>query len=103
MTHLKRWGAVYILGALFLGSWAGQAIAMSPEIQTEGWIKFWSATLENWQSEWLQLLTQALLVVALAPAVFYKGVEDLRRIERRIDLLSDRAGPPDPPGPVKGL
>jgi hypothetical protein len=26
MTHLRRWGAVYVLVLLFAGSWAGQFV-----------------------------------------------------------------------------
>lgn len=87
MRHLRRWGAVYILAVLFVGSWAGQLVAMQPTIQQEGWSEFWSATTENWQSEFLQLLVQAVLIVALADRVFRRGAEDSRRIERKLDRL----------------
>lgn len=91
MRHLRRWGAAYILALLFVGSWLGQLVAMQSKIQQEGWAEFWSATFENWQSEWLQLLAQALLVVALADQVFRRGVEDSRRIEAKLDrLLEER-------------
>lgn len=90
MRHTKRWGAVYILAVLFLTSWAAQLVAMQPTIEQEGWAEFWAATTENWQSEWLQLLTQAILIVALAPKLFYRGVEDTRRIEEKIDRLLDQ-------------
>ncbi|WP_218061665.1 hypothetical protein [Planobispora rosea] len=46
--HLRRWGAAYVLAALFLGSWIGQAVAMQPAIAEEGWTAFWAVTLENW-------------------------------------------------------
>ena len=53
MNHLRRWGAVWVLVALFVGSWVGQMVTMVPET---GWLEFWAATFENWQSEWLQLV-----------------------------------------------
>jgi hypothetical protein len=61
--HIQRWGAVYILALLFAGSWAGQAIAMQPTIAEQGWTEFWAAIFENWQSEWLQLVFQAVLLL----------------------------------------
>ena len=66
-SHLKRWGAAYLLFVLFAASWAAQYIAMLVEVGNEArqhgqpfemsdfLPQFWSATFENWQSEWLQL------------------------------------------------
>src|SRR5688500_17733040 len=47
--HLQRWGAVYLLLALFLGSWAGQFFAQVQEVSDEArnhgeaftWPEFW--------------------------------------------------------------
>ena len=33
--HLRSWGAIYILLALFLGSWTGQLISQSIEFTKE--------------------------------------------------------------------
>lgn len=89
MTHMRRWGAVYVLAILFLGSWAGQAWTMMPEIQDQGWTKFWSATLENWQSEWFQLVFQAILLMGAKHWIFQVDARDLERIEEKVDRLLD--------------
>lgn len=76
---LRRHGALTILLGLFFASWLGQFIAELIEVrndaQTHGepthgpqfwsdfWPQFWSSTFENWQSEWLQLALQTLLLL----------------------------------------
>jgi hypothetical protein len=87
---MKDWGAVYILAVLFFGSWAGQAWAMLPEIQAEGWTRFWSATFENWQSDYLQLIVQAILMLGAKHWLFKAHARDLERIEGKIDQLLGR-------------
>jgi hypothetical protein len=92
MNHLRNWGAVYILAVLFAGSWAGQAIAMQPAIAEQGWSEFWAATFENWQSEWLQLVFQAVLLLGAKHWLFRADARDLERIEGKLDqLLAQRA------------
>jgi len=86
---MRYWGAVYILVALFLGSWLGQLIAMQPKIQQEGWSEFWAATFENWQSEWFQLVFQAILLLGAKHVMFKADARDLERIEQKIDRLLD--------------
>jgi hypothetical protein len=92
MKHMRRCGAVYILAVLFAGSWAGQAWAMQPVIEKEGWIEFWSATFENWQSEWLQLVFQAILLLGAKHWLFQADARDLERIERKIDRVLESQG-----------
>jgi hypothetical protein len=87
MKHLRRWGAVYILVVLFLASWAGQLVAMGPDIAEKGWREFWAATFENWQSEWLQLVFQAVLLLGAKHWLFQVDAEDLERIESKLDRL----------------
>lgn len=77
MGHVRRWGAIWILLALFLGSWIVQFFNQLDEVTQSAkehhqmflWADFWpqflSATMENWQSEFLQLLVQALLVASM--------------------------------------
>lgn len=77
MRHFRRWGAVWILVGLFLASWLGQFFAqvaqVRAEAQTHGerflwsdfWPEFFAATAENWQSEFLQLAFQTVLVASL--------------------------------------
>lgn len=89
MKHLRSWGAVYILALLFAGSWAGQMATMVPET---GWQEFWAATFENWQSEWLQLVFQAILLLGAKHWIFRAEAKDLERVEAKIDsLLRERA------------
>lgn len=101
MTHIRRWGAVYLLLLLFIGSWLGQFFTQLTEFRDEQaaqgqpfvWSQYWSAffasTLENWQSEWLQLVFQALLLLGAKHLLFRIDVEDEERIERKIDALRE--------------
>lgn len=106
---MRRWGAVYILVALFLGSWLGQFLTELVEVRNDAathgeptggagfwssfWPQFWSSTFENWQSEFLQLAAQALLIasVLLGPRLF--GADrspeqaDLDRVEEKLDRV----------------
>ncbi len=100
-TFWRRWAAVFILLAFFLASWGGQfATQLQAEKNqaeqhgqvfqmSEFWPEFWSATLENWQSEWLQLFTQALLVVGFSEYLFRKGEEESYRTQLMIEELRD--------------
>jgi hypothetical protein len=88
VRHFRRWGAVYFLALLFIGSWIGQAVAMAANGESD---QFWAATLENWQSEWLQLVFQAVLLLGAKHWLFQVDAEDLERIDRKLDrLLRDR-------------
>ena len=60
----------------------GQEFKMS-----EYWPQFWSSTFENWQSEWLQLATQALLIGAFAEYLFRRGSEDQYKTHLMIEEL----------------
>ncbi|WP_181448645.1 hypothetical protein [Nonomuraea aridisoli] len=50
-----------------------------------------SATFENWQSEWLQLIFQAVQLLAAKHVMFRAGARDLERIEAKIDHLIRKA------------
>lgn len=98
-TFLKRWGAVFILLAFFIGSWGGQFISQLQVVRQESeqhgqefqmdefWPEFWAATFENWQSEWLQLFTQALLISGLSAYVFRKQDEEHFKTQMMIEDL----------------
>lgn len=88
--HFQYWGVAYILLVLWIGSWVGQAITMQPEIEKEGWTVFWAATFENWQSEWLQLLVQAIGLLALKHVIFKADAEDMERLEAKVDQLLEQ-------------
>lgn len=56
---LKRYGLSIALFVLFALSWILQIVAQLTK--GEGWVDIVSATMENWQSEFLQLLTFVVL------------------------------------------
>lgn len=93
-VHMRRWGAVHILLILFIASWAGQAWTMMSDIEELGWSYFWAATFENWQSEWLQLVFQAILLLGAKHWIFQADARDLERIEGKLDILLGEVSPP---------
>lgn len=100
-TFFRKWTAVIILFAFFFLSWGGQFTSQlqvakqeseqhSQEFQmSEFWPEFWSSTFENWQSEWLQLATQAILIAALADYLFRKGNQDHYKTHLMIEELKN--------------
>jgi hypothetical protein len=102
--HLRRWGAVYLLLAFFLVSWAAQfwtqALAEQQDARRHGETfrygdflpKFLSTTFENWQSEWLQLIVQASVLLGMKHLIFKADAEDEERIETKLDLLLRERG-----------
>jgi hypothetical protein len=109
MTHLRRWGAVYLLLLLFIGSWLGQFFTQLAEFtatqQQHGqpfqWREylheFFASTFENWQSEWLQLIFQAILLLGAKHWLFRVDAEDLERIEGKVDDIKALLRPSTPP------
>lgn len=101
-THLRRWGAVYVLLALFIGSWAGQFFTELSEFRSDQsahgqpfvWgeylTSFFSSTFENWQSEWLQLVFQAILLLGAKHLIFRVDAEDMERLEAKVDQINRR-------------
>lgn len=101
-THLRRWGAVYLLLLLFLGSWAGQFFAELSEFRSDQsahkepflWADFLTSfaasTFENWQSEWLQLVFQAVLLLGAKHLIFRVDAEDMERLEAKVDQINRR-------------
>jgi hypothetical protein len=53
---------------------------------------FWSSTFENWQSEWLQLIFQAILLLGAKHWLFQVDAEDMERMERKVDSIAERLG-----------
>jgi disulfide bond formation protein DsbB len=109
MRHVRRWGAVYLLLLLFVGSWLGQFFTQLSEFRSEQQVHgqpfmwseyfttFFASTFENWQSEWLQLVFQAILLLGAKHWIFKVDAEDMERIEDKIDKIQDRLGLPTPP------
>jgi len=55
------------------------------------WPRFLNATFENWQSEWLQLVLQAVVLLGLKHVLFKADAQDMEQVQ--LDL----AEPPVPP------
>ena len=115
---LKDRSLGFVLLVLFLGSWAVQGWTGWQEFQAEqtahgeaaafwggsGYVwSFLQATMENWQSEFLQLLT----FVVLTGFLFWRGspesrdsqdemMDAIRRIEARLDAQQPPAPHPVP-------
>lgn len=91
LRHFQYWGALYILALLFLGSLLGQYV-YQVVIGREAFHQFMASTLENWQSEWIQLFVQALLIQGLGHFVYRKEKEDQEIIERKLDEIMRAVG-----------
>jgi hypothetical protein len=105
-SHLKRWGAAYLLFALFVASWAGQFVATLVEVGNEAqahgqefsmaefWPPFLSATFENWQSEWLQLLVQAVVLLGMKHVLFKADALDMEQVQLDLAEIKEHLGVP---------
>jgi hypothetical protein len=105
-SHLKRWGAAYLLLGLFLASWAGQLVSMLIEAGDQArqhgqsfelrefWPQFWSSTFENWQSEWLQLLVQAVVLLGMKHVLFKADAMDTEQIQLDLTEIKQHLGIP---------
>jgi hypothetical protein len=101
-SHVRRWGAVYLLAVLFVGSWLGQFFSQLTEFRSEqqdhgqafAWADYWPAffasTFENWQSEWLQLVFQGILLLGAKHIIFRVDAEDMERLEAKVDRISQQ-------------
>lgn len=108
--HFRKWGAVWLLTGLFLVSWAAQFFNQLDEISQDAkehggqflwgdfWPQFWAATTENWQSEFLQLAVQAVLVASyvgqrrLFNADHGADKDDIKELNDKLDrLLAERS------------
>ena len=107
---MREWirdrGLGVLFVSIFLVSWMGQLVfewldyvnvasdhGEKAVFWSQGfWAAFWQSTLENWQSEFLQL---SAFTIACAYLV-YKGSSEssdgTERIEAKLDVLLERAG-----------
>jgi hypothetical protein len=102
---MRRWFSSYslslVLGALFLASWVAQTIfgwlEFSAEQQSHGevakifgdggYLASWGrATFENWQSEFLQLLT----FVSLSAILHHKGSPEAKDSDEETEAHLNR-------------
>jgi hypothetical protein len=103
-SHARRWGAVYIMLALFVCSWAAQfftqMVAFGNEAQSHGETfqmnkylpEFFASTFENWQSEWLQLFFQAIVLLGLKHVLFKADAEDMEQVQMDLAEIKDHLG-----------
>jgi len=94
-----------VLAALFLVSWVGQFVAQAVEVSKDAaehgqqfaWSDFWpqflSATFENWQSEFLQLLTFVVLTVHLIQRNSAESPDGDDELKAMLQELLDRTEP----------
>jgi hypothetical protein len=114
MRHLWRsYNLSIVLLVLFLASWTGQAVfqwfEMANEAQAHGQAStlaefipaFFSATFENWQSEFLQLFTMVVLTAFLIHKGSHESKDQdekvdqaLARIEQRLERIEQAQGSP---------
>ena len=104
MKHIRRWGAVYLLLLLFVGSWLGHFLTQLATFRSDqqehgqpfAWsdylADFFASTFENWQSEWLQLIFQAILLLGAKHWLFQVDAEDMERMERKVDAIAKQLG-----------
>ncbi|HYD35681.1 MAG TPA: DUF6766 family protein [Vitreimonas sp.] len=95
---LKDYNLSLTLLALFIFSWMGQAYFQwqefvsnaqahqQPAVVEEFMPEFWAATFENWQSEFLQLLS----MVVLTSFLIHKGSAESRDSEDEIQASLHR-------------
>ncbi len=88
-----------VLLILFLLSWIAQFTVQLQEVANEAmihgspfqwsdfWIKFWSSTLQNWQSEFLQLFTFVVLTAYLIHKNSHESKDSDERIEKKLDQI----------------
>jgi hypothetical protein len=95
-----------LLLALFLASWGGQFVSMLIEVGNEAsqhgqpfsmdefWPRFFSATFENWQSEWLQLLVQAVVLLGMKHVLFKADALDMEQVQLDLAEIKEHLGIP---------
>lgn len=105
-SHLRRWGAAYLLLVLFLASWLGQFVTQMIEVGNQArehgsafaldqfLPQFFSATFENWQSEWLQLLVQAVVLLGMKHVLFKADALDMEQVQLDLAEIKEHLGIP---------
>ena len=100
----KAYGFGIVTTALFLLSWSGQlvfqAITVRNEAEQHGepfafgdvWPQFLASTFENWQSEFLQLVWQAVGLAVLLYWGSSQSKESDERVEAKLDRLLEERG-----------
>ena len=97
---MRDYGLTIVLAVLFVVAWLGQLLTQWREFVQEeaahgavatyadfSWV-FWSRTLENWQSEWLQLLSFVLLTTFLVSKGSHESKDSQDRLEAKVDRIA---------------
>ena len=96
----KHYNLSIVLAFLFLASWVGQAFVQWREFESdqrehgqtvevhEYVDAFMSSTLENWQSEFLQLLTFVVLTSFLIHRGSHESKDSDERLEKRMNEIA---------------
>jgi hypothetical protein len=112
--HLGRWASAYVLVVFLAISlqqyWHWQRIVElhqarshgEPFVEHEFRATFWAGLFENLQSEWAQLLGQAILLLSPLAMVMWRAEQtadkqDVERLEGKLDRTLARLGE-DPDG-----
>jgi hypothetical protein len=105
---LGDYGLSIALGALFVASWAGQFVVqvalVRNEAETHGqefeWSEFWThfgqATLENWQSEFLQLFSFVVLATYLIHRDSPQSRDGDDQVKKQLDRIETLLRESDP-------
>ena len=100
----RAYSFALITGLFFLLSWVGQFVAQLAQIRNEAqqhgenfaWADFWpdffASTFENWQSEFLQLVWQAVGLAVLLYWGSSQSKESDERVEAKLDRLLEERG-----------
>src|SRR5215211_2626296 len=95
----RNYSLSIVLAGLFLVSWLAQLLVQLPEyareqadhgqpFDTAGFLlTFWRSTLENWQSEFLQLLTFVVLTAVFIHRDSAESKDGDERLEAKVDQL----------------
>ena len=98
----KNYGLSIVLLGLFLLTWCLQFIAQVIKVRNSALEKgqefswkiffpeFFTSTFENWQSEFLQLLTFVFLTSFLIHKNSAESRDGMDRIERKVDKIIDK-------------
>jgi hypothetical protein len=105
-SWIRDRGLGIFFGSVFLVAWAGQLVfewldyvneeeahGATARFWSEGfWATFWQSTLENWQSEFLQLFAFTVGCAYLVYKGSSESTDSDERAEAKLDALLRRAG-----------
>lgn len=95
----KNYNLSIVLAILFFAAWLAQFLVQIKKVKNDAlekgsvfqwnqyWPEFWSSTLENWQSEFLQLFTFVILTSFLIHKNSAESRDSSDRLERKLDAI----------------